>query len=111
MPVYPAATGGRVSVLRAAKARLVTEQIVVPQDAVPGSPAPVLAMGEHPDFLTSYVFVRPDGADDPERVSKALDYWLQGGATHSESDLLGEWLGGEVRFVGTEPYAPKAGFR
>lgn len=111
LPVYPAASEERVAVLREAKAQLDTDQIVVPQNAVQGSPAPVLAMGEHPDYLTDYVYVRPDGAEDPARVGKALEFWLAGGKTHSEADLLSRWLGCDVTFVGVESYTPKVGFQ
>lgn len=110
IPIYPKVTEAALSVLRAAKAQLDTQTKIVPVDALQGSPGPILALGVRPDWLTDYVFVKPDGVDDPDRVAKALAHWLNGGKTHDEAAWMSAVMGCGVTFAGTEPHEPKVGF-
>lgn len=71
---------------------------VMPAAALPGSPAPILAIGTRPTWLTDYAY-----AEGSESVQEALEYCLDG-ETREEvgelyADLLGGWLGVEVKYV------------
>lgn len=96
---------------RLKQAKLATgyDGLVLPRVAVPGSPAPILAVGVEPDWLTTYAYI-PDLTSVP-RITAALSAVLMepdNPRLGNEVDLLSKWFGGEVTYTGEEPYDDRA---
>lgn len=98
-------TGFALEALKAAKIATGYSGMVIPRKAVPGSPAPVLAVGREPDWLTTYAYL-PD-LSNIERITAALTAVLMepnDPRLGDEVDLLSRWFGAPVKFVGEEPF-------
>lgn len=98
-------SGRALETLRAAKMATGYPGRVWPCQAVEGSPAPILAVGVEPDWLTEFAYV-PD-LTDVGRVTAALNAILidtddprLGGVEY----LLSKWFEGPVKFIGEEEY-------
>lgn len=74
LPVYPSApTGDDLTLLREAKAKLDTDVLIQPVEAVPGSPGRVIALRQKPNFICDYAFI-PE--PKPDSMLAALDWAL-----------------------------------
>lgn len=79
---------------------------VKPARALPGSPQPILAVGQAPSWLTDYAHV---GSLQPgEAMNAAMEYALD---DHSPAEvgqryaeLLSSWMGAEVKYTGEEEH-------
>lgn len=74
LAVYPRKPSGDVlEALKTAKANLHTSVKISPENAVPGSPGRILAIGEKPNFLCDYAFVANPTVDS---LQQALSWCL-----------------------------------
>jgi hypothetical protein len=100
LPVYPRKPVGAVlEALKQAKAKLPTGILITPENAVPGSPGRVLAIGEKPNFLCDYAYVKEPTV---ESLEQALAWCLElkedtRGVTIGR--MLSELWGGEVKEI------------
>lgn len=73
---------------------------LMPANAVPGSPQPVLAIGTKPTWLTDYAY-----ADSTAEAEEALGYCLDE-EEHDTSELfaslLSDWMGTTVKYLRDE---------
>lgn len=93
-------TGGALATLRRAKMATGYSGLLLPRRAVQGSPAPILAVGVEPDWVTDYAFV-PDFTQEG-RLTEALRAILMNPddpRIGRPADLLSKWLGVEVKEV------------
>lgn len=89
--------------VRAAKAATGYKGLVVPRQAVYGSPGVILAVGELPSWLCRFVYV--DNTNDAEKLTEALNVVLndpEDPSVGTEADLLSRWMGVEVKEVEEE---------
>lgn len=79
---------------------------VQPARALPGSPQPILAIGQHPSWLTDYAYAARLVAGDA--LNKAMEYALNDHSPEEVgeryAELLSSWLDTEVKYVGEEEY-------
>ena len=81
--------------------------MVVPCQAVLGSPGPILAVGREPDWLVSFAYV--PYFDDVERLTAALTAILinpDDPRLGGDEYLLSKWFSAPVTYKGTELYVP-----
>lgn len=72
--IYPSApTGADLTALKKAKALIDTDILIKPVRAVPGSPGPLLALREKPEFVCDYALVEEV---TPEQIKPALEWVL-----------------------------------
>ena len=91
-------TGDALAALRAAKQATGYSGMVLPVQAVQGSPAPILAVGCYPDWLTTFAHV-PDFSD-VGRLTAALRAILvdnEDPRLGDETYLLSRWFGAPVK--------------
>ena len=104
LPVYPRKPVGAVlEALKQAKSKLPTSLLISPENAVPGSPGRVLAIGEKPNFLCDYAYVKEPTV---ESLEQALAWCLElkedtRGVTIGR--MLSELWGGEVKEIANNP--------
>lgn len=72
---------------------------IQPANAYPGSPQPILAVGNVPPWLTDYVLVDSalDGA--AEALAEAMDRWRDPPTGEKYATVLSTWMGAEVKYV------------
>lgn len=76
LPVYPhKPTGETLELLKRAKKRLNLDVLVIPVDAVPGSPGRILALKESPSWLCDHALVKNP---TEESLAAALEWVLTG---------------------------------
>lgn len=92
-------TGSALEALRAAKMASGYSGLIVPRQAVYGSPEPVLAVGVKPDWLTKYAYL--EDWSDHDAIVRALQTILiwDDGSVRDEASLLSEWMKAEVRLI------------
>ena len=74
LPIYPSKpTGDDLAILKAAKELVVTETLIKPVRAVPGSPGRVIALREKPGWLCDYAYI-PN--PNPDSMKAALEWAL-----------------------------------
>lgn len=98
-------SGADLERLKRAKLATGYDGMVLPRVAVEGSPAPILAVGVEPDWLTTFAYL-PDLRDE-KRITAALTAVLiepDNPRLGNEVDLLSRWMNGPVTFKGEEPY-------
>lgn len=91
--------------LKRAKFATGYDGMVLPRVAVPGSPAPILAVGVEPGWLTTFAYL-PDLSDET-RITAALTAVLiepDNPRLGNDVDLLTKWFGKPVTYTGEEPY-------
>lgn len=88
--------------LRAAKTASGYPGLIIPRQAVQGSPEPVLAVGVEPDWLTKFVYI--DSLYDHDALVHAMQVILvwDDGSTLGEERLLSKWMGCNVKLIGVE---------
>lgn len=98
LPVFPRKPQGDVlELLKQAKAKLSTTLLISPENAVPGSPGRVLAIGEKPTFMCDYAYV---ASPTVESLTQALSWCLglvEDARGVTIGRMLSEIMGGEVR--------------
>lgn len=81
--------------------------LVLPCQAVQGSPGPILAVGVEPDWLVDYALV--PNFDDVSRLTAALTAILINNndpRLGTYETLLSKWFKGPVKYVGEEAHEP-----
>jgi hypothetical protein len=74
LPIYPSKpTGDDLAMLRAAKEQVVTDTLVKPVKALPGSPGRIIALREKPGWLCDYAYI-PN--PNPASMKSALEWAL-----------------------------------
>lgn len=74
LPTYPRKpTGDDLTLLKQAKALVDTDKLIIPVDAVVGSPGRILALREKPDWICDYAYVQNPTI---ESVKAALEWIL-----------------------------------
>jgi hypothetical protein len=99
-------TGEALEALRRAKLATGYAGMVLPSRASQGSPAPILAVGCYPDWLTDFVYVA-DWTDEGKLTTALKAILLEEGAGWSvmgDTYLLSKWFGGPVKYAGEERY-------
>ena len=72
LPVYPRTPNEKdMQLLRDAKKALKSETLIIPTDAVPGSPGRILALREPPPWLCDYALVKEPNV---QSLTAALDW-------------------------------------
>ena len=103
LPVYPRRPQGTtLELLKQAKAQLQTSLLISPENAVPGSPGRILAIGEKPNFLCDYAYVANPTV---ESLTQALAWCLglqEDARGVTIGRMLSEIMGGEVRELRAE---------
>jgi hypothetical protein len=100
LPIYPQKPQGAIlEALKQAKVNLDLNYLISPEKAVPGSPGRVLAIGEKPNFLCDYAYVKEPTVDS---LQQALAWCLElkedaRGVTIGR--MLSELWGGEVKEI------------
>jgi hypothetical protein len=100
LPIYPQKPQGTIlEALKQAKVNLDLNYLISPEKAVPGSPGRVLAIGEKPNFLCDYAYVKEPTV---ESLQQALSWCLElkedtRGVTIGR--MLSELWGGEVKEI------------
>jgi hypothetical protein len=100
LPIYPRKPQGAIlEALKQAKVNLDLNYLISPEKAVPGSPGRVLAIGEKPNFLCDYAYVKEPTVDS---LQQALAWCLElkedsRGVTIGR--MLSELLRGEVKEI------------
>lgn len=105
MPGGELPQGGALDRLKKAKFLSRYTDLVIPHKAVQGSPAPILAVGIEPDWLTTYAYL--PNLDDVSRITAALNAVLvdtDDPRLGGDVDLLTKWFGMPVTYTGEEPY-------
>jgi hypothetical protein len=75
LPVYPAKPEGRVlEMIKQAKAGINTSKLLQPVRAVHGSPGRILAIGEKPDWICEYAYVKEPNV---KSLKEAME-WILG---------------------------------
>lgn len=75
LPIHPwPVTDADLSLIKAAKAQLVTTKLVTPVEAFPGEPVRILALRVAPEFLCDYALVREP--ENPVALRTALNWVL-----------------------------------
>lgn len=99
-------SGWALEALRQAKLASGYQGLIRPAVALEGSPAPILAVGCRPKWLTKYVYV--DTLFDVEATTAALRAILieEDDSVLGDEDLLSRWFKGPVKLIGEEEYAP-----
>lgn len=95
--------GADLERLKRAKFATGYDGMVLPRVAVEGSPAPILAVGVEPSWLTTYAYL-PDLSDE-SRITAALTAVLMDPTNPrlgDEVDLLSKWFDGPVKYLGEE---------
>lgn len=79
---------------------------VQPARALPGSPQPILAIGQRPSWLTDYGYAEELAPGDA--LNRAMEYALDDHSPEEVgeryAELLSGWLGAEVKYVGEEEH-------
>jgi len=74
LPIYPSKpTGDDLRLLRGAKEQVVTDTLVKPVNAVPGSPGRIIALREKPEWICEYAYI-PN--PNPASMKAALEWAL-----------------------------------
>lgn len=100
-------TGEALLRLREAKKASGYLGMVLPRQAVQGSPAPILAVGIEPGWLVPFALV-PD-FNDVTRLTAALKAVLidnEDPRLGGDEYLLSKWFKSPVKYIGEEPYEP-----
>ena len=106
LPIYPwPITDEQMGMLKRAKAEADVPFLVYPQEALPGGPGRVLAIGQVPDFACDAVYIQLMNVTRYESIRDALHYWLKGEEvppTVSMESWLSAVMGCEVKMIGEE---------
>ena len=100
LPIYPSKpTGDDLAMLRVAKEQVVTDTLVKPVKAIPGSSGRIIALRDKPNWLCDYAYI-PN--PNPDSMKAALEWAL--GLTEDARGVtiirtLREIFGPEVREV------------
>lgn len=97
-------TGADLTALKFAKLSSGYEGLVLPREAVQGSPAPILAVGCEPDWLTDFAYVK-DWSSITALTEALKIVLLSPERAIGDTYLLSKWLQGPVTLLGEEYYA------
>lgn len=85
---------------------------IQPANALPGSPQPVLCIGQLPSWATDYEYV--ESTADPVLLADALKWCLGERADYGDklAELIGEWMSSpeKVTYTGEEEHVEPVGF-
>lgn len=74
LPIYPhKPVGDDLTLLKQAKALIPTDKLIIPVDAVPGSPGRIIALREHPNWICDHAYV---ATPNLESIKAALEWAL-----------------------------------
>jgi hypothetical protein len=89
--------------LKQVKQGMDTTLQIIPVEAVPGTPARIIAFGKRPGWLCEYALVNDSNNDDAVAAAMAWAMWFNNDsrATTMEKQLS-RWFGAEVKEVTNE---------